>query len=82
MKFVLMALIRLYRAAISPLLGPCCRFEPSCSVYWLEALAKHGFLRGVGFGVRRLLKCHPFHAGGHDPVPAPIPLRCPGVNSR
>jgi putative membrane protein insertion efficiency factor len=79
MKFLLMALIRLYRATISPWLGPCCRFEPSCSVYWIEALRAHGLWRGVGLGVRRLLKCHPFHAGGFDPVPARGPWRCPGV---
>ena len=80
MKFLLIMLIRVYRVTISPLLGPCCRFEPSCSVYCIEALQRHGFWRGSLLGARRLLKCHPFHRGGLDPVPAPHPLRCSGVD--
>ena len=82
MKFILIWLVRLYRATISPWLGPCCRFEPSCSTYWIEALQEHGFWRGLGLGVRRLLKCHPFHSGGYDPVPAPHSLCRPGVDCR
>lgn len=69
MKAVALALIRLYQLAVSPLLGGHCRFDPTCSAYAYEAIAKHGLLRGVGLGVRRLLRCHPFHAGGIDPVP-------------
>ncbi|HOW96529.1 MAG TPA: membrane protein insertion efficiency factor YidD [Kiritimatiellia bacterium] len=80
MKFLLIMLIRLYRVTISPLLGPCCRFEPSCSVYFIEALQRHGFWRGSMLGARRLLKCHPLHHGGFDPVPASSSLRCPGVD--
>lgn len=69
MKAVALALIRLYQLTLSPLLGTRCRFEPSCSVYTREAITKYGFLRGVYLGGRRLLRCHPFHAGGIDPVP-------------
>lgn len=69
MKYLFLAAIRFYRAAISPLLGPRCRFYPSCSTYALEAISRHGAARGVVLTVRRLLRCHPFHAGGYDPVP-------------
>ena len=61
--------IQVYRMAISPLLGPTCRFEPTCSQYGLEALHKHGFLKGLWLTVRRIGRCHPFHPGGYDPVP-------------
>ena len=66
---LLVALIRIYRLALSPFLGPCCRFHPSCSVYAEEAICRHGVLAGIHLGVRRLLRCHPFHRGGYDPVP-------------
>ncbi len=59
-------LIRTYQTCISPILGPRCRFYPTCSEYSLEALKKHGFTRGIGLTVRRLGKCHPFHPGGVD----------------
>jgi len=62
-------LIRLYRWTLSPLLGRHCRFEPSCSLYAYGAIEKYGFWKGVWLGIRRLLRCHPFHAGGIDPVP-------------
>lgn len=61
--------IRFYKRFISPLLPPACRFHPSCSSYALEALHKHGALRGVRLTVWRLLRCQPFHPGGFDPVP-------------
>jgi putative membrane protein insertion efficiency factor len=61
--------IHAYRLVISPWLGPSCRFEPSCSSYALIALEEHGPLRGTWLSVRRLLRCHPFHAAGFDPVP-------------
>ena len=61
--------IRLYKRWLSPLLPPACRFHPTCSVYALEALRKHGALRGVRLILWRLLRCQPFHPGGFDPVP-------------
>ncbi|MEV4491206.1 membrane protein insertion efficiency factor YidD [Micromonospora coxensis] len=60
-----------YRRWISPALPARCRFYPSCSAYALEAVARHGALRGAGLTVLRLLRCQPFHPGGHDPVPEP-----------
>ncbi|GAA1257867.1 hypothetical protein GCM10009677_05540 [Sphaerisporangium rubeum] len=66
---VLLVPIRFYRAFISPLLGPRCRFEPSCSAYGLDAIAVHGALRGLWLTIRRIGRCHPFHPGGYDPVP-------------
>jgi putative membrane protein insertion efficiency factor len=62
--------VRLYRAAVSPLLGPRCRYQPTCSAYMLEALARHGVLRGGVLGLARLLRCHPWaRCANHDPVP-------------
>lgn len=61
--------IRLYQWTLSPWLGGACRFEPSCSNYAVQAVQKHGSLRGAYLAVRRILKCHPFHSGGFDPVP-------------
>ncbi|WP_319475438.1 membrane protein insertion efficiency factor YidD [Marispirochaeta aestuarii] len=68
-SFPLILLVRLYRFAISPLLPPSCRFYPTCSAYTLEALQKYGPIKGLGLSVRRILRCHPFNPGGHDPVP-------------
>jgi len=75
MKRVLMWLIRGYRRYISPLLPPACRFYPTCSQYALQAIDRYGALRGGFLAVRRLLKCHPFHEGGYDPVPEEIVCR-------
>ena len=61
--------IRLYQLLVSPLLGPRCRFYPSCSAYAVEAITAHGVLRGLYLAVRRLLRCHPWNPGGIDPVP-------------
>lgn len=58
-----------YRGLIRPILGSGCRFEPGCSVFTEQAIARHGVLRGSVLGLKRLLRCHPFHAGGFDPVP-------------
>ncbi|NVK43021.1 MAG: membrane protein insertion efficiency factor YidD [Oceanospirillaceae bacterium] len=69
MRPLLIALIRGYQLLISPLLGPRCRFYPSCSQYGIEAIRSHGPLRGSWLTLRRLLKCHPGHPGGFDPVP-------------
>lgn len=69
MRFLFLFLIRVYQLCLSPFLGKCCRFYPSCSEYALEALKKHGSLKGVWLIVRRLAKCHPWHSGGNDPVP-------------
>ena len=66
---VLTGLIRGYQRLISPLLPPSCRFHPSCSQYALEAVTRHGALRGSWLAARRLARCHPFHPGGYDPVP-------------
>jgi putative membrane protein insertion efficiency factor len=71
MQKVLMALVRAYRLALSPWLGRHCRFYPSCSGYALEALETHGSTRGLWLAARRLLRCHPWHPGGYDPVPPP-----------
>jgi putative membrane protein insertion efficiency factor len=65
----LILLVRAYRRFVSPLLGPVCRFEPSCSAYGLEALRVHGAVRGGWLTVKRIGRCHPFTAGGYDPVP-------------
>ena len=70
MRFVLTVLIRGYQLVISPLLGPRCRFYPSCSHYAMEAIETHGSLRGVWLTIKRISRCHPWHEGGFDPVPA------------
>ena len=67
--FILISLLRLYRAVISPLLGPRCRFYPSCSQYAIEALRLHGPLHGGYLAARRVCRCHPLNEGGFDPVP-------------
>jgi uncharacterized protein len=67
-KVVLIFFIRAYRLLISPLLPPACRFTPTCSEYAMQAIEKYGALRGIYLGARRLLRCHPFHSGGYDPV--------------
>lgn len=74
MRHALMLLIRLYQLALSPLLGPRCRFYPSCSCYAHTAIARHGALRGSWLGTKRLLRCHPFAQGGYDPVPDARPI--------
>lgn len=69
MKIVLLLLIRGYRQFISPLFPPTCRFQPTCSQYAVEAIATYGAAKGSWLGIRRILRCHPLHPGGYDPVP-------------
>jgi len=73
MRAVLIALIRVYQLFFSPLLGNHCRFYPSCSQYAREAVERYGVIRGVWLAIRRVLRCHPWHPGGFDPVPEPSP---------
>ena len=83
MRTLSLFLIRCYQLFISPLLGPRCRFYPSCSHYTAEAIRRHGFWRGGWLGLRRLVRCHPLNPGGYDPVPEHIgappqdSCRCP-----
>lgn len=69
-KYALIALLKVYRAVISPLYGQVCRYHPSCSAYALEAVTEHGSIKGSWLAVRRLGRCHPWAAGGYDPVPS------------
>ena len=68
---LMLVALRTYQLAISPLLPPACRFEPTCSVFAVEAVRLHGPWRGSWMAMRRLGRCHPFHPGGYDPVPQP-----------
>lgn len=67
---LLIGMIRVYQHTLAALMGGQCRFYPSCSEYGMEAIRTHGAWRGTGMGLRRVLKCHPWHPGGVDPVPA------------
>ncbi|MDY3304509.1 MAG: membrane protein insertion efficiency factor YidD [Clostridia bacterium] len=68
MKYIIVQAIKFYRKFISPLKKPCCRFYPTCSEYAMQAVAKYGALKGSAKAVKRILKCHPFHDGGYDPL--------------
>ncbi|HKK16907.1 MAG TPA: membrane protein insertion efficiency factor YidD [Gammaproteobacteria bacterium] len=68
MQGIFIGLIRLYAYLVSPFIGPCCRFHPSCSCYAEQAIRKYGVFKGTIMTIIRLCKCHPFHPGGHDPV--------------
>ncbi|MEW6409620.1 MAG: membrane protein insertion efficiency factor YidD [Nitrospirota bacterium] len=68
MKTIALFLIRLYKNYLSPFLPPSCRFTPSCSEYSFEAIEKYGIIKGTWMSIKRLLRCHPFHPGGYDPV--------------
>ncbi len=72
-KKIAITLLLIYQRAISPLLGPRCRFYPSCSQYAIEAINSHGVVKGCWLASKRLLKCHPLNEGGHDPVPPTHP---------
>jgi len=68
-KAILIYFIRGYQLCVSPFLPPTCRYYPTCSSYCMEAIEKYGAAKGLSLGVRRILRCHPFHPGGYDPVP-------------
>jgi putative membrane protein insertion efficiency factor len=78
MRMLLISLIRSYQVVISPFLGNHCRFYPSCSSYAVEAVEKHGAIRGSWLALRRLSHCHPWHEGGVDPVPEAIDKKSHG----
>ena len=69
MSKLLLSLIKAYRYLLSPMLGPSCRFFPSCSSYAVEAIEKHGAGHGAWLALKRIARCHPWHPGGYDPVP-------------
>ncbi|MFC3418466.1 membrane protein insertion efficiency factor YidD [Salinicoccus hispanicus] len=69
MKTMLLWMMRFYQKAISPMFPPSCRFYPTCSNYGMEAVQEHGAFKGSYLAIKRILKCHPFHPGGFDPVP-------------
>ncbi|HEU5036096.1 MAG TPA: membrane protein insertion efficiency factor YidD [Nocardioides sp.] len=79
LRWLLIGFLRLYRLLVSPLYGQVCRYHPSCSAYALGAVTEHGSLRGTWLAVRRLVRCHPWAAGGYDPVP---PRSDPSESSR
>ncbi|MBC7697865.1 MAG: membrane protein insertion efficiency factor YidD [Bacteroidia bacterium] len=69
MSHILIWMIKAYQVMLSPYFGQQCRFYPTCSHYAIETINKHGAMFGTYYSVRRLLRCHPWHAGGHDPIP-------------
>lgn len=69
MHIIIDKIIRFYQYCISPFIGPCCRYYPTCSEYTREAVRLHGSMKGVVMGAARICRCHPLHAGGYDPVP-------------
>ena len=69
MSTLLIYIVKLYQYLLSPMIGQQCRFYPTCSHYAIAAIEKHGAFKGAYYTMRRLLRCHPWHAGGHDPIP-------------
>lgn len=82
MRYLVIGLIRFYQYVISPLIGPSCRFYPSCSRYAEEAVNRFGVMRGLWLSLRRIGKCHPWHPGGHDPVPGSDDQPAPGNHTK
>lgn len=78
---LLQGLVRGYQLIVRPWLPPLCRYQPTCSAYAMEALQLHGPLKGSWLATRRICRCHPFHAGGYDPVPLPAPTSAAGETS-
>ena len=68
LKKILLKVIKFYRSYISPLKGPCCIYEPTCSQYAIDAIEKYGVIKGCFMAIKRVLRCHPYHKGGYDPV--------------
>ena len=68
-RTMVLLVIRIYQNAVSPYFPPCCRYVPSCSAYTYQAVQKYGIFRGLELGFKRIVRCHPFHPGGYDPVP-------------
>lgn len=68
LKKIVIGLVRVYQKLISPLFPPTCRFYPTCSAYFIQAVGKYGVIKGTFLGIRRILKCHPFNPGGYDPL--------------
>ncbi|MDR1867282.1 MAG: membrane protein insertion efficiency factor YidD [Treponema sp.] len=69
MSKIILTMIRVYQLAISPHFQSCCRYYPTCSRYMYQAIQKYGTIKGIFLGLKRLMRCHPFHSGGYDPVP-------------
>ena len=68
-NYILILLIKAYQVTLSPLIGPNCRYHPTCSQYMIESIKKYGPFKGVWFGIKRISRCHPWGGSGHDPVP-------------
>lgn len=85
MKFLLLLLVKIYRTILHPaklaIFGPTCRYEPTCSVYMIDAIEQHGALRGSILGLKRLCRCHPWGGAGYDPVPPKVSVSMPSCDS-
>jgi hypothetical protein len=76
MKIILLGLIKLYRLVLSPLIGPSCRFQPTCSQYAMTAIERFGVWKGTWLAIKRIGRCHPWQPGGYDPVPDLVTEEC------